>query len=307
MAFPTTVEENSQDKAQAVRLLGQIAVTLTQISQVRDPDPEIDAQEGNLRALEAELQELLRGDHTSRGKMVDVIQRASQMTHAATATLAAHIGGASGRQEQAQAMMARIQDRERISRDSYNSFQRSRSTPADPEIEADVKKAQAAYEEALKSGNLVAISHASLDLTEARARDTAYALGRGDPAAKKALEDQVKYFDKQLSDHARVLNAHGAEPKAVEDQIEQRREQFERLTREAAEKGARDAGRSLSAADHEVLGKAQKSEPPSQFAAFESQIEAAKPDTPVASSDATQTARLPSALLRNDDPTLRRK
>lgn len=281
MAFPTTVEENSQDKAQTVRLLGQIAVTLSHISQVRDPDPELDAQEAELRGLEAELQELLRGDHPSRGRMVDVVQRASQITHAATASLAAHIGGASARQEQTQAMIVRAQDRERASRDIYDSFQRNRSTPADPEIETDVKKAQAAYEQALKSGDSLAISSANLDLIEARARDTAYALGRGDPAAKQAHEEQLKHLDRQLSDHARILTDRGLEPKQVAQDIAERNARIKQRTREAGEKGARDAGRSLSATDLQVLGKAQKSEPPSQFAAFESQIEAAKPDTPV--------------------------
>jgi hypothetical protein len=191
------------------------------------------------------------------------------------------------------AVTASIRQHEQQSRSIYESFQKERTTPADPELSADIVKAQRAYEAAVKSGDPLAIADASIGLHKARMADVAYAVGRGDPKAEEALKKLQAQTAAQLDARAKAMTLLGEPLERIQQERAAIQQEITQATRAAAEKGARDGGRDLSEKYQMVLGAPPAATEQNRFAALTPQIEAAKPETPVCAAGETSAPDTP--------------
>jgi hypothetical protein len=291
---PTSSNGARPDQIEAQRHLAEVAEQLARLADIPDLDPALRTQTDALRGVEAELQGLQRGETGASRNVAQLFSRAAQLTASGSAVIAAlGSSGSAVPQEQMRAVTASIRQHEQQSRSIYDGFQRERSTPADPELSADVTKAQRAYEEALRTGNPLTIADASLTLHKARMADVAYAVGRGDPKAEEALKKLQAQTAAQLDARAKAMALQGELPERIQQERASLEQGIIQSTRAAAEKGARDAGRSLSDKDQAVLGAPAAATEQNRFAALAPQIKAAHPETSVAVSGETDAPESP--------------
>jgi DNA-binding protein H-NS len=291
---PTSSNGARPDQVEAQRHLAEVTEQLARLADIPDLDPALRTQADALRNVEAELQGLLRGETGASRNVAQLFSRAAQLTASGSAVIAAlGSSGSAVRQEQMRAVTASIRQHEQQSRSIYEGFQKERTTPADPELSADVTKAQRAYEEALKTGNPAAIADAGVALHKARMADVAYAVGRGDPKAEEALKKLQAQLPARLEDKAKAMTLLGESPERIQQETATLKQEIAQTTRAAAEKGARDAGRSLSDKDQAVLGAPAAATEQNRFAALAPQIKAAQPETSVAVSGETDAPESP--------------
>jgi hypothetical protein len=291
---PTSSNGARSDQVEAQRHLAEVTEQLARITDISDLDPALKTQADALRSVESELQGLLRGETAASRNTAQLFSRAAQLTASGSAVIAAlSSSGSAIRQEQMRAVTNSIREHEQKSRSIYESFQKERTTPADPELSGDVAKAQRAYEAAVKSGDPLAIADASIGLHKARMADVAYAVGRGDPKAEEALKKLQAQTAAQLDARAKAMTLLGEPLERIQQERAALQQGIGDATRAAAEKGARDAGRSLSEKDQAVIGVPAGATEQNRFAALAPQIEAAKPETPVCAAGETSTPDAP--------------
>jgi hypothetical protein len=274
--------------------LAEVTEQLTRLADIPDLDPALRAQADALRGVEAELQGLLRGETGASRNAAQLFSRAAQLTASGSAVIAAlGSSGSAVRQEQMRAVTASIRQHEQQSRSIYEGFQKERNTPADPELSADVTKAQCAYEEALRTGNPAAIADAGVALHKARMADVAYAVGRNDPKAEDAYLRLKKELPKLLDDQAKAKALSGIPQAQIEQERQATEQAIAQATTTAAQKGAQDAGHALSEKHEAVLGAPAAATEQNRFAALAPQIKAAQPETSVAVSGETDAPESP--------------